>query len=641
MHGNPRCQNVTIPSGAPRTLRLLFAMICVGLATHAAARNTIVLQLKWHHQFQFAGYYAALEKGFFREEGLAVEIRPTESGRGPLREVLSGGADYAVGDASIVLARLRGSPVVIVTPIFQSSPLALYTRVKDNLMVPAQLKGKTLMIGDPAENISILAMLHEAGVRDIDFTNLLHSYNYDDLFSGKVDAISAYITTAPIYFQSRQRETHAIWPLTYGIDFYGDLLYTSQNEVANHLDRALAMRRAVIRGWQYALDHPEEIVQLIRTRYKCTLSVTDLRYEAMETRKMIRPEYVELGHLSPSRLRRIADVFANEGFVAPDRSLKGLVLDDYMRTDDSVGKRLIALTIGILLAFALSVGLIGINRRLKILVHERTNELRIANEHLQTELAERERAEAELQEAHDLLERRVANRTAQLEAAGRAQEAFSYSVSHDLRGPLRAMDGFSRILIQDYSQSLNAEAKDYLARISEAALRMGALVDDLLKLARINRTELKVTEIDLSELAREIAAELRQSAPEREVTWKIASGISGRGDPVLLRNLLDNLLSNAWKYTGKKQRARIEFGVMPRAEGAAYFVKDDGAGFDMEFSGRLFVAFERLHSDSEFPGSGIGLATVQRIVDLHGGKAWAFGQVDQGATFYFTLNPPA
>jgi light-regulated signal transduction histidine kinase (bacteriophytochrome) len=356
---------------------------------------------------------------------------------------------------------------------------------------------------------------------------------------------------------------------------------------------------------------------------------------------MIRPEYVDLGQLSPSRLRRIADVFASEGFVAPDRSLKGLVLDDYMRGDDSARRRLIALTVGILIAIAVSLGLFGINRRLKVLVHQRTNDLRIANEQLQTELAERERAETELQEAHDMLERRVAERTAQLEAAGRAQEAFSYSVSHDLRGPLRALDGFSRILLQDHAGSLNAEARDYLTRIKDAAVRMGALVDDLLKLSRINRTELQVVNVDLSELASDIAAVLQESSPGRDVTWVIAPRISARGDAALLSTLLDNLLSNAWKYTGKKERARIEFGVTARADGPVYFVKDDGAGFDMEYSGRLFTAFERLHSETEFPGNGIGLATVQRIVDIHGGKAWAVGQVDHGATFYFTLHPPA
>ena len=237
-----------------------------------------------------------------------------------------------------------------------------------------------------------------------------------------------------------------------------------------------------------------------------------------------------------------------------------------------------------------------------------------------------------------------------LEASNKELEAFSYSVSHDLRAPLRSIDGFGQILLEDYADILDAQGKDHLVRVRSATQHMGELIDDLLKLSRVTRSEMKQVLVDLSALARAIAVELRKSQPERRVQFVIAPGAVANGDARLLRVLLENLLANAWKFTSKHPTARIEFGVTQLGEVGSqqsavgsrqsqivYFVRDDGAGFDMSYAGKLFGAFQRLHTASEFPGTGIGLATVQRIVYRHGGRVWAEGAVDQGATFYFTL----
>ncbi len=244
----------------------------------------------------------------------------------------------------------------------------------------------------------------------------------------------------------------------------------------------------------------------------------------------------------------------------------------------------------------------------------------------------------------------------QLEALNHELEAFSYSVSHDLRAPLRGMDGFSRILMDEFADQLNEKGRGYLQRIQTATERMGQLIDDLLQLSRVTRAEFHTGPVNLSEIARSIAADLRQSAPERHVEFVIPDGVTARGDARLLRAALDNLLGNAWKYTGKHETARIEFGSildfgMRISEGDSastalpqsairnpiFFVKDDGAGFDMAYADKLFGPFQRLHSESEFSGTGIGLATVQRIIRRHGGRLWAEGEVEKGATFYFTL----
>jgi PAS domain S-box-containing protein len=247
---------------------------------------------------------------------------------------------------------------------------------------------------------------------------------------------------------------------------------------------------------------------------------------------------------------------------------------------------------------------------------------------------ERKQAEQELERHRQELSRS----NSELAAANKELESFSYSVSHDLRAPLRTIDGFSHALLEDCADKLDGEGKAHLYRIRAATQRMGLLIDDLLKLSRLSRTELRKQSLDISALARSIADDLQQAQPERRTEVRIEDGLKTSADPGLLRAALENLLSNAWKFTSKRECAHIEFG-MARGNGTpAFFVRDDGAGFDPAYADRLFGAFQRLHTTDEFAGTGVGLATVQRIIHRHGGRIWAESAVDRGATFYFTLN---
>lgn len=231
----------------------------------------------------------------------------------------------------------------------------------------------------------------------------------------------------------------------------------------------------------------------------------------------------------------------------------------------------------------------------------------------------------------------IQQRTTELAAVNKELEAFSYSVSHDLRAPLRSMDGFSQILLEDHFEALDEEGRDYLGRIRAASQRMGKLIDDLLSLSRVTRSEMRREQVNLSRMARGIASDLYQTDPDRDVKIKITPGMVTTGDSHLLEIVIDNLLNNAWKFTQNRLPANVEFGYTYMNGETAYFVRDNGAGFDMAYAGKLFGAFQRLHTMSEFPGTGIGLATVQRIIHRHGGRIWAEGEVDKGATFYFTL----
>ncbi len=253
------------------------------------------------------------------------------------------------------------------------------------------------------------------------------------------------------------------------------------------------------------------------------------------------------------------------------------------------------------------------------------------------EVAARARAEADLTRLNAELEGRVTERTRQLEAANKELEAFSYSVSHDLRAPLRGIDGFSQILLTRYLDQLDERGQDYLRRVRRASQRMGELIDDLLQLSRISRAELRLTDVDLSALAGEIAEELGRREPARAVEWRIQPGLRARGDAGLLRIVLDNLLGNAWKFTGKLDHAVIEFSLDQDDGEPVFHVRDNGAGFNMAYVHKLFGAFQRLHATDEFEGTGIGLATVQRIIRRHGGYVWAESAAGKGASFHFTI----
>jgi light-regulated signal transduction histidine kinase (bacteriophytochrome) len=249
----------------------------------------------------------------------------------------------------------------------------------------------------------------------------------------------------------------------------------------------------------------------------------------------------------------------------------------------------------------------------------------------------RHATDVRLRENERWLELTLQKRTAALEAANRELEAFNYSVAHDLRAPLRGIDSFSQLLIERYSQQLDEEGRAYLNRVRNAAGRMSQLIDALLSLTQVGRGELQPVDLDFSSLAQSVASEIAAADPERRVAVTIEPRMRAHGDPQLLRIVVVNLLENAWKFTGRRRQAAVEVGVRKGARLPTYFVRDNGAGFDPAHASKLFGTFQRLHSDRDFPGTGIGLAIVHRVIARHGGTVWAESRPEQGATFYFTL----
>jgi signal transduction histidine kinase len=308
------------------------------------------------------------------------------------------------------------------------------------------------------------------------------------------------------------------------------------------------------------------------------------------------------------------------------------------------------------LRLKLSVGVLGITVILSLAIllglallfaakaRRRLREARTANRNLENEIQVRKRAEEEIQQLNANLESRVAERTQdvreanlQLAAMNTELESFSYSVSHDLRAPLRGIDGWSLALLEDYRERLDDRGREYLNRVRSETQRMGRLIDDLLKLSNVTRVDMQRGQVDVTSIAGGIAAQLREANPERDIEFTIMPGLRTCADAGLLQIVLTNLLSNSVKFTDGTSGARIEVGQNEQNGEPAFFVRDNGVGFDMAYAGTLFGAFQRLHKETEFPGTGIGLATVQRAVRRHGGRVWAEAKAGTGATFYFTI----
>ncbi|MEH6452366.1 MAG: ABC transporter substrate-binding protein, partial [Psychromonas sp.] len=330
---------VGLPSLDKKILLLSITRIiffCLGLSliswvpvtnAESSQYNVVDLQLRWHHQFQFAGYYAALEKGFYKDEGLEVRLHAGDPDHQPVPEVLSGRAQYAEGNAEVLQQRLLGEPLVALAVIFQHSPSALLTLQSSGIRSVHDLIGKKVMLANISEDADFLTMFLNEGISLSQLSILPSSYKIEDLISGKVDAFNSYTNNEPFFLKKHNIAYNIIEPITYRVDFYSDIFFTTEKELRNHPERVEAMRRATLKGWRYAMDNPEELIELLITKYQVNKSREHLRFEAAEMRKLIFPNLIEIGHMNPGRWQHMADTFVTAGLVENDNYLDGFIYD--------------------------------------------------------------------------------------------------------------------------------------------------------------------------------------------------------------------------------------------------------------------------------------------------------------------------
>jgi signal transduction histidine kinase len=607
--------------------------------TRAAEREarspgeSVRLQLKWHHQFQFAGYYAAQARGYYREEGLDVTILEGDAEHPPVHQVLNGQADFGVSDADVLKAYLEGKPLVVLAAIFQHSPYILMTRADSGIRTPTDLRGKTIMLSDEQGIAQLRAVFRREGM-SLDAVRVIpHQWNNDLLINGQVDAISAYSTVEPFQLRARGVEPAMIRAMDYGVDFYGDTLFTTRREVERHPERVAAFRRASLRGWEYAMAHPDEIVELILQMPGVAgrgLSREMLRYEAGAMRELILPGLIEMGHMNPGRWQAIARTYATIGWIpkAPaEDQLRDFVYHPDPPRETAPWLAPLLISLGGLGMIALWIAVW--NLQLRRAVALRTAALHQAREELV-------RANAELED-------RVAERTAKLSEAVAELEKMSYSIIHDMRAPLRAIQGFGQILEADPESRLSPEGRDLVARMGAAARRMDALIRDVLSYSKIVRGEMPLHAIDTGALARGVVQTYPDfQPPNAEVTIApdLPAVIANEG---ALAQCFSHLLNNAVKFAKPGQTPRVEIrGEKCEAGGegcARIVVQDQGVGIGPEYRAKLFGMFQQ--ASPSRGGTGIGLAIVKKAVERMGGRVGVESNPGKGSRFWIELKSVA
>jgi diguanylate cyclase (GGDEF)-like protein len=357
------------------TFTFLVLYLVGGIFSYANGETSVTLKLKWFHQFQFSGYYAAQKQGFYSSEGLNVTIEEFSPGTPTLSSVKTGQAEFGIADASLVLSKLKGADVVALAAIFQQSPLALMALSDSGIVSPLDLIGKKVMSRHNVDDAVITAMFVELGIKESDYIHVPHTFNDDELIKGNVDAMSVYMTDQPFYYQQQGVKVNFIQPANYGIDFYGDMLFTSKEFLLNNIETVQAFRRASLKGWQYALENSEELIDWMLVNLPIEKSKEQLMYEAEMTKRMIKPTLIELGTLNKNRFVRIADIYHQRHQPALPGNLDDFLYFDLINPQYDYQKWLYFSWLGGLIMLLIACVFWGINKRLKVLVAERTYEL--------------------------------------------------------------------------------------------------------------------------------------------------------------------------------------------------------------------------------------------------------------------------
>lgn len=562
----------------------------------------VTLQLKWTHQFQFAGYYAAVEKGYYREAGLEVNLVAAKPGMDSVKEVLAGRAQFGVGTSELLLLRSRGEPVVMLATVFQHSPQVLLTKQTALISDLQALHDQKIML-EP-QSAELLAYFKYEGLDPEKLSIVPHTFRVTELLADEVAAISAYGTDEPFQMQAAGVDYQVFMPRAGGIDFYGDNLFTTEEMIKLHPDRVRQFRKASLRGWEYALKHPEEIIDLILRDYDTPKNRAHLEFEAEHTIPLMHPGLIEVGHTNPGRWRYMADTYAEFGMMPRNYDLTGFIYDPDPQPDYTWAYW----TMGILGATALAglgwaLPLWRLNRRLE---------------------AAKEAAEE----------------------ADRAKGRYLAFMTHELRSPISGIVG----VIYELSNGwLSSKQRELIELVDHAAQNQLRLIDGVLDYAKMESNSLRLERVplDLNEFVTREGSLFRAVARTKgiDLICEIAPEVPAKvvTDPTRLRQIVANLLSNAVKFTSQGEvRLNVSVDHEDRTNNTVslrFAVSDTGIGIPPEAQSRLFQLYEQGSPaiNRQHGGTGLGLAITKRLVDIMKGSISIQSSPGQGSQFVVLL----
>ena len=572
------------------------------------------LQLKWLHQFQFAGYYAAIEQGYYRKAGLDVELMEAQPGVNPVDTVLKGDAEFGVGTSSILLERAKGKPVVVLGVVFQHSPLILISRNDTGINDIHDLVGKPIMIDE--QGADIYAYFNAEGIDSSKLKVLPQDFDLHQIIDGKVAATSAYSTDEPYQLRNRGIGFIEFSPREGGVDFYGDNLFTTEEQIRDHPDRVRAFRAASFQGWAYALAHKEEIIDLIQRKYNRGRTSEQLLFEAQQTERLMHPDLIEVGYMNPGRWRHIEDTFQEQGLLSAPISFKGFLYDPNPKPD-------LRLLYGLMTGFALiAIGALFWLFPLLYLARKRRLEI----------------------DRRILIERKLLTSMERTEEALAAQSRFLAVLSHEVRSPIGGISRLLELIVQE-QQSLPAPLKEDIRVLQQSAQSLFHLVDELLEWSRCEAdgVEIELTPILLKSFISNLQKLFLPLAGAKKIDLNCVINADVpeaiQCDELRLRQIISNLLANAIKFTNTGSVTLTVQREPSHTSSSScrllFAVADTGIGIPAAAMGRLFKPYQQADASiaRKFGGSGLGLSISLHFAKLLGGNITVKSEPGNGSTF--------